>query len=74
MTSMIQLAADVHARKDRDPTVPRPAHVVARNFSIFYGAHEAVRRVSFAIPAGQVTAIIGPSGCGKSTFLRGSTA
>ena len=54
----------------RAPVASRPAHVVAHNFSIFYGAHEAVRQVSLAIPAGQVTAIIGPSGCGKSTFLR----
>lgn len=46
------------------------AHVEARKFSIFYGAHEAVRGVDIAIPTGMVTAIIGPSGCGKSTFLR----
>ena len=45
-------------------------HVEARKFSVFYGAHEAVKRVDFAIPAKKVTAIIGPSGCGKSTFLR----
>ncbi|HRT97639.1 MAG TPA: ATP-binding cassette domain-containing protein, partial [Planctomycetota bacterium] len=44
--------------------------VQAEEFSIFYGSKEAVRKVSFGIPAGQVTAIIGPSGCGKSTFLR----
>ena len=46
------------------------AHVEARGFSVFYGAHEAVRKVSLAIPSCRVTAIIGPSGCGKSTFLR----
>ena len=46
------------------------AHVEAREFSVFYGAHEAVRQVNLAIPSCQVTAIIGPSGCGKSTFLR----
>ena len=44
--------------------------VLAEQFSILYGANEAVKKVSFGIPAGQVTAIIGPSGCGKSTFLR----
>ncbi len=45
-------------------------HVQSRGFSIFYGDHEAVRKVSLEIPARQVTAIIGPSGCGKSTYLR----
>ena len=70
MASMIQFSTDMQARPDRDPVAQQPAHVTAREFSIFYGAHEAVRKVSFAIPARQVTAIIGPSGCGKSTFLR----
>jgi phosphate transport system ATP-binding protein len=37
---------------------------------VFYGAKEAVRRVSLAVPANKVVALIGPSGCGKSTLLR----
>jgi len=45
-------------------------HVRAREFSIFYGDNEAVRKVTVDILARYVTAIIGPSGCGKSTFLR----
>ncbi len=45
-------------------------HVSAKNFSIYYGEFEAVKKVSADIPAKYVTAIIGPSGCGKSTFLR----
>ena len=45
-------------------------HVRADDFSIFYDTNEAVKEVSFGIPAKQVTSIIGPSGCGKSTFLR----
>jgi len=57
-------------RKTREQSATARAHVAAREFSVFYGAHEAVRRVSLDIPTGQVTAIIGPSGCGKSTFLR----
>ncbi len=46
------------------------AHVEAEEFSVFYGAQEAVRKISLPIPEKKVTAIIGPSGCGKSTFLR----
>jgi len=49
---------------------PLHPHISTQDFSVFYGAHEAVAKVSFDIPQGMVTAIIGPSGCGKSTFLR----
>jgi phosphate transport system ATP-binding protein len=45
-------------------------HVVAKNFSIYYGEFEAVKKVNADILSKYVTAIIGPSGCGKSTFLR----
>jgi phosphate transport system ATP-binding protein len=45
-------------------------HVETRNFSLFYGVFEAVRKVSMNVPKRMVTAIIGPSGCGKSTLLR----
>jgi phosphate transport system ATP-binding protein len=46
------------------------AHVVAKDFSIYYSDFEAVRKVNAEILSKYVTAIIGPSGCGKSTFLR----
>ncbi|MBN1517418.1 phosphate ABC transporter ATP-binding protein [Candidatus Sumerlaeota bacterium] len=45
-------------------------HVRSRDFSIYYGDNEAVKKITLDIWAGYVTAIIGPSGCGKSTFLR----
>ncbi len=45
-------------------------HITAKEFSIYYGEFEAVKKVNADILSKYVTAIIGPSGCGKSTFLR----
>ena len=42
----------------------------AESLNAYFGATHAVRDVTLAFPATEVTAIIGPSGCGKSTFLR----
>jgi phosphate transport system ATP-binding protein len=61
---------DVFQNRTEPNARPSDTHVSAQRFSVFYGANEAVRKVTFGIPAGQVTALIGPSGCGKSTFLR----
>lgn len=52
------------------PDDRQKSHIRVNDFSIYYGDNEAVKKVSFDIPEGLVTAIIGPSGCGKSTFLR----
>ncbi len=52
------------------PLAETTPHICARDFSVFYGTNEAVKRVTFDVPLGFVTAIIGPSGCGKSTYLR----
>jgi phosphate transport system ATP-binding protein len=38
--------------------------------SAWFGSNKVLERVSLAMPAATVTALIGPSGCGKSTFLR----
>jgi phosphate transport system ATP-binding protein len=36
----------------------------------FYGSFQALKQVTFDIPARRITSMIGPSGCGKSTLLR----
>jgi ABC-2 type transport system ATP-binding protein len=48
----------------------RPVPVEARGLGKHFGAHEAVRDVSFDVPAGAVTALLGGNGAGKSTSLR----
>ena len=47
-----------------------PPMLGTHEFSLFYGAHQALKRVSLEVGRNSVTAIIGPSGCGKSTLLR----
>jgi phosphate transport system ATP-binding protein len=42
----------------------------SRDLRMHYGTTEALKGISMAIPARQITALIGPSGCGKSSFLR----
>jgi phosphate transport system ATP-binding protein len=50
--------------------VEATARLVTDRLTALYHGRPAVREVSLAIAAQQITAIIGPSGCGKSTFLR----
>ncbi|MHB8757967.1 MAG: phosphate ABC transporter ATP-binding protein PstB [Bacillota bacterium] len=44
--------------------------VEVKDLDLYYGQHQALKKVSLTFYANQVTAIIGPSGCGKSTLLR----
>ena len=44
--------------------------LAAKDLDLFYGQHQALKKVSMDIPEKNVTALIGPSGCGKSTFLK----
>ena len=59
---------------DQQPdTIARPEGEIklqAHDLRMHYGAMEALKGISMAIPARKITALIGPSGCGKSSFLR----
>jgi phosphate transport system ATP-binding protein len=48
----------------------RPVGIAVRDLDLFYGSHQALKRITLDVPSRSVTAIIGPSGCGKSTLLR----
>jgi phosphate transport system ATP-binding protein len=47
-----------------------PAKMAVAELDLFYGAFQALRRVSMPFALRHITALIGPSGCGKSTLLR----
>jgi phosphate transport system ATP-binding protein len=57
-------------RSAPEPIGEHPGAIVARKFSFWYGAKQALHEVDVAIQPRSITALIGPSGCGKSTFLR----
>lgn len=42
----------------------------AKELDLYYGTHQALKKINMDIPEKEITALIGPSGCGKSTFLR----
>ena len=44
--------------------------IIARNLNLWYGNFQALKNVTLALKAGQITSLIGPSGCGKTTLLR----
>jgi phosphate transport system ATP-binding protein len=60
--------AESHAPRPTD--APARVALAAVGFELWYGAHHALKNISFEAPEHSVTAIIGPSGCGKSTLIR----
>lgn len=51
-------------------TADTQTKIESRDLCLYYGKKQALNKISLALPAHRVTALIGPSGCGKSTFLR----
>jgi len=52
-------------------TDAEPLCLEADSLTLGYPGRTVINALSFAIPAGQVTALVGPNACGKSTLLRG---
>ncbi|MDD5676442.1 MAG: phosphate ABC transporter ATP-binding protein PstB [Kiritimatiellae bacterium] len=44
--------------------------IANRNFSVFYGATQALRGITLDVPAHRILGIIGPAGSGKTALLR----
>jgi phosphate transport system ATP-binding protein len=66
-----RIAAGERFPADTHPEIEKEEIIVdVRDFSLFYGAKQAIFDINLKIPKGKVTAIVGPSGCGKSTLLR----
>ncbi len=47
-----------------------PSAISIRDFDLYYGDFQALKKINLEIPKNRATAFIGPSGCGKSTLLR----
>ena len=44
--------------------------ITIKDFDLWYGDFQALKKINLEIPRNRATAFIGPSGCGKSTLLR----
>ena len=51
-------------------TEQNPYAIVTEDLDLWYGAFQALEKVSLNLRGGIITGLIGPSGCGKTTFLR----
>ena len=50
---------------------PKPSPIIEiNNLEKYYGAHQVLEPIQFAINQGEFFTIVGPSGCGKTTLLR----
>jgi ABC-2 type transport system ATP-binding protein len=51
-------------------TTAVPDLIRAEGLTKYYGGFTAIQDISFAVPAGSVTAFLGPNGAGKSTTMK----
>ena len=52
------------------PTSGQPPAVHVHDVSVYFGAVQALKEVTFDLPAGEFLAIVGPNGAGKSTLIK----
>jgi phosphate transport system ATP-binding protein len=58
------------AAKPNHTTVQPAPKMQVSDLNLYYGAFQALRKVTMPFARQHITALIGPSGCGKSTLLR----
>ncbi len=68
--SVASVAAPIAAQKSPVDRANLAEKVSIRGLDFYYGDSRALKDITLALYAGQVTAFVGPSGCGKSTLLR----
>ena len=61
---------DTRQRQAQASSIPQPPMVEIEDVNLWYGAKQALKAITMAVPKQRITAYIGPSGCGKSTLLR----
>ena len=66
----MNLARDAATQPSQPAASPAQPVVELKDVHKSFGSNQVLKGVSFAIPRGQVVAIIGKSGSGKSTALR----
>ncbi|MDX2103293.1 MAG: ABC transporter ATP-binding protein [Alphaproteobacteria bacterium] len=47
-----------------------PLLIDVGELTVRYGRHDALSRISLALPPGRITALVGPNGAGKTTLMR----
>jgi ATP-binding cassette subfamily B protein len=69
VAEVLETCVEVEEQPDAAPLVAARGHVAFENVTLtFDRGFRVLDRLSFAVPAGQVLAIVGPSGSGKSTI------